>query len=285
MPVLETIAYSLVIAWIMPAIVMRTEYFIRCIARYVLNSVPEELIRYDKDEKYHFVLNASVERIHNILKQSNYGLMVISAPPGTGKSTYLFKALQLMTPKRRMKIFIGGAYLQDFKYILSTFGIPEHSRKLSQYLPPGSVIIIDQVDLTEFNEAIRVNVIDLATDSHNSKKYLVILCLSNANFTRRVLDCNGGEKINLAVSPADLRWTRNDAIEFIGMKNIPENKIDSCLELFAPCYNPQIMRDYFNRKDDEKIIKQRTELKEECWKEFTETLPCTTCQRYLVPTL
>mmetsp|Transcript_22319 Transcript_22319/g.32075 ORF Transcript_22319/g.32075 Transcript_22319/m.32075 type:complete len:96 (-) Transcript_22319:347-634(-) len=74
---------------------------------------------------------------------NNYGLLIISAPAGSGKSTYLMKALQNVSPMRIMKIFRGGAYLQDTKKILSSFGIPDYS-KLSTYLPRGSIIIIDQ---------------------------------------------------------------------------------------------------------------------------------------------
>eukprot|EP01036_Dinobryon_divergens_P025923 gene25923-34517_t len=149
--------------------------------------------------------------------------------------------------------------------ILSSFGIPDYA-KLSSYLPQGSIVIIDQVDFTAatFNETIRGNVIDLATDSHNSKKYLAILCVSDANLAKKVLDCNGGEKINLVVAPENLKWTEIDAEKFIRMKNIPEDKIQFHLGLFAPCYNPQIMQDYFKQKgwtDD--AIRSRTAMKEE----------------------
>jgi hypothetical protein len=290
MVLLETIASSLVIAWFMPGIIMRTECWIRCMTRRSLDSVPEDLIKYDKNEENDIVLNDSVKRIttvlQEILQESEYGLLVISAPAGTGKSTYLMKALQNMTPKRRMKIFTGGSYLQDFKKILSAFGIPGYA-KLSRYLPEKSIVIIDQVDFTgaAFNETIQGNITELATDSHNSKKYLVILCVSDANFAKKVLLCNGGEKINLAVPPEILKWTRIDAENFIRMKNIPEDRIQFLLDLFAPCYNPQIMRDYFKRRgwwtDD--AIRSRSEVKEERWDEFETHITFDVIRRYLVP--
>jgi hypothetical protein len=40
---------------------------------------------------------------------------------------------------------------------------------------------------------------------------------------KKVLDCNGGEKINMVVSPENLKWTENDAEKFIRMKNILED--------------------------------------------------------------
>ena len=101
---------------------------------------------------------------------------------------------------------------------------------------------------------------------------------------KKVLDCNGGEKINLAVAPENLKWTEIDAEKFIRMKNIPEDKIQFHLGLFAPCYNPQIMQDYFKQKgwtDD--AIRSRTAMKEERWKEFATHITYDVCQRYLVP--
>jgi len=250
-----------------------------------LDSVPEDLI--NKYEENDVILNDSVERITTVLQESEYGLLVISAPAGTGKSTYLMKALEKMTPKRRMKIFTGGAYLQDFKKILSSFGMPDYA-KLSKYLPKKSIVIIDQVDFTgaAFNDTIQANITDLATDSHNSKKYLVILCVSDADFAKRVLLCNGGEKINLAVPPVTLKWTKCDAEKFIRMKSIPgdEMEMQSLLDLFAPSYNPHIMRDYFKRKGwTDEAIKSRIGTKEDRWKEFATHMDCDFIKRYLVP--
>ena len=288
MPVLETVVYSIVIAWFMPAIVMRTDCWIRCMATTVLDSVPEDLIKYEENEENDVVLNDSITIV---LQEREYGLLVISAPAGTGKSTYLMKALQKMTTKRRMKFFTGGAYLQDFKKILSSFGMPDHA-KLSTYLPKKSIVIIDQVDFTgaAFNETIQANITDLATDSHNSKKYLVILCVSDAKFAKKVLLCNGGEKINLVVPPVKLKWTKCDAEKFISLKMIsmkmnPEDEMmQPLLEDFAPCYNPHIMRDYFKRKGWTKdAIKSRTKLKEERWDEFATHMDCDFINRYLVP--
>ena len=218
MPIFETVAYSLVITLFtcreIAGLVVRTDYWIRYMTRNSLDSVPEDLIHNEVNE--HIVLNDSVGRITYVLRKIKYGLLILSAPVGSGKSTYLMKALQKMTPQRHMKIFKGGAYLLDFNKILSSFGIPDYA-KLSSYLPEGSIIIIDQVDFTAvaFNNIIQANITDLATNSHNSKNYLVILCISDAKFALKALECNGGSKINLLVSPEDLKWTEIDAKEFL----------------------------------------------------------------------
>ena len=70
MPVLETVVYSIVIAWFMPAMVMRIDCWIRCMATTVLDSVPEDLIKYEENEENDIVLNDSVERITIILQES-----------------------------------------------------------------------------------------------------------------------------------------------------------------------------------------------------------------------
>ena len=75
------------------------------------------------------VLNDSVGRITYVLRNIKYGLLILSAPAGSG----LMNALQKMTSRRHMKIF-KGAYLLDFNKILSSFGIPDYA-KLSSYLP------------------------------------------------------------------------------------------------------------------------------------------------------
>ena len=291
MPILETVAYVIVVSAFLPqavkefcGLLMRTECWIRCIARNSLDSVPEDLIRYDQNEVNDVVLNDSVDRITSVLKKINYGVLIISAPTGSGKSTYLMKALEKMTPKKRMKIFIGGEYLQDLKMILSSFGIPGYG-KLSKYLSKGSIIIIDQVDFTidAFNNTIQRNITDLATDSHNSKNYLVILCLSDAQFALKALKCNGGLKINLAVSPAELKWTENEAIAFLRMKGIPEDRTGAHLELFAPCYNPYIIRDYFKMGWMDDAIREQTKMKQKQWEDFANNITTDVCERYLVP--
>ena len=299
MPILETVAYLVVITWFMPAtcneivsLAMRTDCWIRHMTRKNLNSTPDELIDYEPDEVNDIILNDSVRYVTSVLQTSNYGLLIIAAPAGSGKSTYLMKALQNLYPMRMMKVFRGGAYLQDTKKILSSFGIPDYA-KLSTYLPRGSIIIIDQVDFTAaaFNYTIQANIADLATDSHNSKGYLVILCISDAQFALKALECNGGEKINLAVAPEKLKWTENEARAFLHLKNVPEDTMNSRLNLFInkPCYNPRIMRDYFNFKRTggwtDNAFRNCSEMKNMRWNEFEENITPSVCGRYLVPVI
>jgi hypothetical protein len=114
MPIFETVAYSLVITLFtcreIASLVVRTDYWIRYMTRNSLDNVPEDFIHNEVNE--HIVLNDSVRRITYVLRNIKYGLLILSAPAGSG----LMKALQKMTPQRHMKIF-KGAYLLDFNKI------------------------------------------------------------------------------------------------------------------------------------------------------------------------
>mmetsp|Transcript_22319 Transcript_22319/g.32074 ORF Transcript_22319/g.32074 Transcript_22319/m.32074 type:complete len:109 (-) Transcript_22319:61-387(-) len=107
--------------------------------------------------------------------------------------------------------------------------------------------------------------------------------MSDAQFTLKALECNDGEKINLAVAPEKLKWTKIEAKAFLRLKNVPEDMIDSRLGLFEPCYNPQIMGDSFKRTGwTDKAIRHRAETKRMRWKEFDENITPSVCDRFLV---
>ena len=183
-----------------------------------------------------------------------------------------------------MRIFKGGSYLVSINKICDFLGIPHH-KTLSDFIPEGSIIIIDQVDFTgdAFNETIQSNITELATDSHNSKKYLVILSISNPNFALKTLGCNGSEKINIMFSPLDLRWTVNEAKKYLLLKEMKEKELHNTIDLFKLCYCPKILRDYvFKINPDRNIFERRAENKNKQWNEFEIILPTNVINYYMI---
>lgn len=150
-----------------------------------------------------------IQDLFNILELDIGGLFVFGAPAGAGKTTYLNVSLRKFQCKykdRRRIYYISGLTPKSFEVL----GIPP-GRMYHEFLPTESIIIIDQVDNSQNNSVLSKEIeellVQLATQSRNSRAFHVILVISNPEVMKIVLTLNGGEKIYSAVKTQRLKWS------------------------------------------------------------------------------
>lgn len=161
------------------------------------------------------ITNTICRRITNV----DYGLFVLAAPAGSGKSTFIKMAL----PKLRTKF----SYIKLLRDSTNLFGknlqeslcIPKHCA-LSEYLPSGTLIIIDQIDFKadSLPPDVKAYITGLAADSVNSRKFKLIFCVSQPDTAREILSCNGGEKVQEICCRDSLVCSKDQLEAFIRVK-------------------------------------------------------------------
>lgn len=186
-----------------------------------------------------------INRIVSKIQGNTWGIFVFAAPQGTGKSTFVKMAIQnirMQHPSIKLKLIKGGSSVLQQKNLHVHLRIPS-ARSLSDFLPPQSVIFIDQIDFqsteSELSEELRLYLTELATDSSNSKTFKIILCVSNAKVTSGILQCNGFEKIQPICSYEDLAWNDVQLHTFIDKKlaGLSISDKEKLKELAATCKN------------------------------------------------
>jgi hypothetical protein len=172
---------------------------------------------------------------------NTYGVLVFAAPQGSGKSTSVNVAAASISANRsiKLKLIKNGSTVLTNQDLNSHLKIPT-GRALSDFLPANSVIILDQIDFSSpLSESLCNYITDLATDSHNSKIYKIVLCVSNSNVAKQILNCNGREKIQLLCPYISLAWTDTQLRSFIQYKlpQLPTDEYDKLTKLARKCKN------------------------------------------------
>jgi hypothetical protein len=160
-----------------------------------------------------------IERhINAALRESEGGVWIFGAPEGSGKSTYLDRCIELFRQEpqtRHVCVYQGVNYLRD-RNIHLALGVPL-IESISDYIPRGTVIVIDQVDckVETIDNNVAEYIVELATNSRNSKCYSVVICVSNPDVMLRMLKLNNMEKIKDICHPKFLQWTARETRQYI----------------------------------------------------------------------
>jgi hypothetical protein len=184
------------------------------------------------DEK-HIVDNSSIIDEMSGAINDGYGIFVCGVPPGSGKSTYMKLLMEKLSKSdvgMSIKLIRNGTTVMQERKLHNLLRIPE-SRCLSEFLPPNSLIIIDQFDVKligYLNEITRNYIVELATDSANSKQFKIIICVSDAKLEKAILECNRFEKIRrLIQNRGSFRWTKTQVehyfdknLDYLGQKDV-----------------------------------------------------------------
>ena len=166
--------------------------------------------------------NPLIERIVTKLSGNNFGLFVLGCPSGTGKSTFIRMALNMMKSRQlgvHWKLIKHGDLVLRNQNIHEFLKIPSN-KSLSDYLPYNSCIILDQIDMIEdgLDYSFRRYITHLATDAFNSQKFKIVMCVSDPLVAKTIRDCNGGEKIHPLCDAALLIWSDVQLDNFIRLK-------------------------------------------------------------------
>lgn len=141
------------------------------------------------------------------------GVKVVWAPPGYGKSTYLKR---VCADLQRDELIYGAKIMSHFRKhkdmpLIETLAIgigfpPDIAPRfhtLSEIMHDKTdlpiVIVFDQFDhlMAQELDHAKSFVVSLAEDSLQSKKYTVLLNVTEPKFAREILNWNGGQKISL----------------------------------------------------------------------------------------
>ena len=162
--------------------------------------------------------------IRSAVTSRTFGAKIIYTPPGGGKSTTakrvirqlvdqgLVSGVALIKPPSNVDISKPSAW---FRSELACFGLEtirrsEHlSDMLSAPMERPYVILIDQVETLQCNDALRRLLKTLAEDSLDCKSFVVIALCSNAPFAYTILNWNGRVKITMTADGRQdvYKWT------------------------------------------------------------------------------
>jgi hypothetical protein len=191
--------------------------------------------------------------IDDALEDEDGGVWIFGAPAGYGKTTYLahqIETFRMKFPKREVIVFPNGTSVLNNKKISQVLGVPENE-PLSRYIPDGSIIVLDQFDIGEsLSEDTKEYIRDLATDSRNSKKYSVIISVSNYQTMFDLLSINGGEKVKDICHPNFIQWTDTEVAHYINkmFNDWTDNNKHRLIESCESARSPGVLFDVYKMK-------------------------------------
>eukprot|EP01032_Pedospumella_encystans_P013809 gene13809-15880_t len=149
--------------------------------------------------------------INRSLTSIEGGVHILGGPPGCGKSTCVSGAIELCRQRHAHKLILllHGPELLRSRGLHAELGVPTRKR-ISTYVPEGSVIVIDQLDLGSFTELtieMQGYLIELAADSVNNPTFHIILVVSKPEVFGTLMRLNGCEKFQDICRPSDFGWS------------------------------------------------------------------------------
>ena len=182
------------------------------------------------------------------------GLYIIGSPAHTGKSVYLQEALYAY---RNSSLTQGGdiKYMKAIKFefensekstmefFKSSLDIPS-DKQMKEFIPAGSLIIIDQFDLPTLSEDHADFFRKLATTSFNCKKFAVIVNVSNAIPFKEMLELNQGQKVFPACDPRLFQFNEKMMRQYIVRLDPHCSDVDEYVGKALPYKSIGVLRSY-----------------------------------------
>lgn len=154
-----------------------------------------------------YVKNPKVIGIIDDAFHSNKGgIQVLFAPAGTGKTTYLALVSQEHKVKGEHVEFVSCAASKQHLY--ACLNILNEAFQLSEVLPEKTVLVLDQMETPILGPELKSMLLEIALDSRKSKRFNVILSVSNIEAAKKILSLNGNDKIKSLGRCAEYRWGR-----------------------------------------------------------------------------
>jgi hypothetical protein len=152
---------------------------------------------------------AAVSSLYELLCLDWGGVFVVAAPSAAGKTTSILTAVKRFKNEtgRKVEYFQYDASFTKAN-IKSRLNVPR-SRYISETVIRGTVLIIDQLNCEVLDSQMSSCIVELATESRNTKKFHGILCVFNVNLLREVVALNGGEKIDVGIKSGLFLWDRS----------------------------------------------------------------------------
>lgn len=186
------------------------------------------------------------------------GAFVLWAVQGSGKTAYLRQAASNLIRSDRNALFLDAAefkhqhHVHPLLWLHSALGnlkpdlpyasflpLPTHGI----YSPPPTCIIIDQFDHMINHEHAESFIVGLAEKSRLTKRFSVIVSVTNPENARTVLRWNGGEKIKLVGGPQVSCWGAEHVRALIQQLPLLDHQRDKLLELGTIAKTPAYVLD------------------------------------------
>jgi hypothetical protein len=149
----------------------------------------------------HFVLKGTplvwnpkvYEHLERIDKFEGGGVHVLTAPPGSGKSTYIRKFLSdRMTQVDKYCAYISSE-LRESDQFFERFGSADRRNDLFQYIPNGSLLVFDQVETLALTNDLNNLIRHCALESRRLANCNVVVSVSSAPVACQILNLNGND--------------------------------------------------------------------------------------------
>jgi hypothetical protein len=217
------------------------------------------------------------------------GVYVFGAPTSAGKTTYVNEAVMTIRtryPKMIVRVFGNGKVLLADQGIHRRLGVPE-DKLLSKFIMKGAVLIIDQADMSmaNFEQSMCDYIVELATDSSNSKRYSVIVCVSDPHVYRTIIRLNGMEKVAPIVRDVNtVKWSKDQMKALIssGLHHWSDRDRIALVEVCAISCSPGVVKQAiilseryssfhdFTQSDSFKDVQVLAECKSQLWSTFAD---------------
>lgn len=178
----------------------------RTYTRLKLKYIRVESLPLIKLKGFPWVNNTKVsDTIDNAFNSRVGGIQVIYAPWGTGKTTSLAHVSQKHKDRKHVEFV---SCVANKAQLYAWLGIHNETFQLSEVLPEGTVLVLDQMETPVWGPELKAMLRELALDSRKSKTYNIVLSVSNLEIAKKILALNGNDKIKLVARSSDFRWGR-----------------------------------------------------------------------------
>jgi hypothetical protein len=196
--------------------------------------------------------------LQRVIDHPQCGAFVLWAVHGSGKTTILRQAAGNLIRSDRNALFLDAAefkhqrHVHPLLWLHAALGNLEPDLSYASFLPPPThgiysppptCIIIDQFDHMIHHEHAESFVVGLAEKSRLTKRFSVIVSVTNPENARTVLRWNGGEKVKLVGGPHVGCWEADRIRALIQQLHLPDDQRDKLLELGTIAKTPAYVLD------------------------------------------
>lgn len=196
-------------------------------------SIPQDFVDNKLNLDLFITKPNALSKLLRAMERDEYsGLLVLGAPPQSGKSTLILRTLQLLKEKKKYATLFGRFtyYFTPQRNIFYFNGLTENILKeiaggipchgfFSDYLNKGTIIIIDQVDVSHLNDGV-LRVLSLfAVQSISSNTFKVIIAVSHPNAMRQLMELNGRSGVYSLIKSSDLIWNQEEMMSYVCKKH------------------------------------------------------------------